>query len=171
MAIIDCPACGKHVSREAEACIHCGHPLQDRARRRSEPNRSSRRDSAMLVEARIANEKKSTGIAYALWLFLGGLGIHNLYLGRLLLFAVQLACFLLGPLGLILGLLGIALSAPDPQGSGANETGLALGSLSFVTGIVAGLVLGVTLLVDLFTIPSAVDKHTEALRRRYARQR
>jgi TM2 domain-containing membrane protein YozV len=39
-------------------------------------------DKYMLVEARVANEQKSTGVAYALWFFLGILSIHRFYLGR-----------------------------------------------------------------------------------------
>ena len=28
MALINCPECGKEVSDQAPACIHCGYPLQ-----------------------------------------------------------------------------------------------------------------------------------------------
>ena len=28
MALIKCPECGKNVSNQAEACIHCGYPLK-----------------------------------------------------------------------------------------------------------------------------------------------
>lgn len=27
MALINCPECGKEVSNKADACIHCGYPL------------------------------------------------------------------------------------------------------------------------------------------------
>jgi TM2 domain-containing membrane protein YozV len=36
----------------------------------------------MLVEQRLANDKKSTGVAYLLWFFLGGFGAHRFYLGK-----------------------------------------------------------------------------------------
>lgn len=36
----------------------------------------------MVVEARVANEQKSVGVAYALWFFLGILSLHRFYLGR-----------------------------------------------------------------------------------------
>lgn len=39
-------------------------------------------DQQMLIEQRVANEAKSTGLAYVLWFFLGGLGMHRFYLGR-----------------------------------------------------------------------------------------
>ena len=166
MVMIDCPDCGNSVSDSAPACIHCGRPMQGASA--PQPSQSGKRPSnnAMLAEAKVANEKKSVGLPYVLWFFLGTLGIHNFYLGRILLGVVQLACFVLGPLGLILGFLGIAFSSAGTEAS--NPAGLAIGSLAFVSGIIAGVVLGVTLLVDLFTIPSAVNNHTERLRRRYA---
>ena len=36
----------------------------------------------MLIEARIANDRKSTGVTYALWFFLGLLSLHRFYLGK-----------------------------------------------------------------------------------------
>ncbi len=39
-------------------------------------------DQELLIEARVANEAKSTGVAYALWFFLGILSVHRFYLGR-----------------------------------------------------------------------------------------
>ena len=29
MALIKCPDCGKEVSDKANACIHCGYPIED----------------------------------------------------------------------------------------------------------------------------------------------
>jgi TM2 domain-containing membrane protein YozV len=43
-----------------------------------------------VVEQRIANENKSTALAYVFWLFTGILGIHNFYIGRLKLGIVEL---------------------------------------------------------------------------------
>lgn len=28
MALINCPECGKKISDKADACIHCGYPIQ-----------------------------------------------------------------------------------------------------------------------------------------------
>lgn len=36
----------------------------------------------MLIEQRVANDKKSIGAAYLLWFFLGILSAHRFYLGR-----------------------------------------------------------------------------------------
>lgn len=30
MALIKCPECGKEISDKANACIHCGYPLNER---------------------------------------------------------------------------------------------------------------------------------------------
>ncbi len=45
----------------------------------------------MLVEQRLANEKKSTGLAYLLWFFLGGFAAHRFYLGSVGVGVAQLA--------------------------------------------------------------------------------
>lgn len=38
--------------------------------------------SELLVEQKVANARKSTGIAYTLFFFLGSFGAHRFYLGR-----------------------------------------------------------------------------------------
>jgi len=50
----------------------------------------------MLVEQKVANGKKSTGVAYLLWFFLGGFGGHRFYLGKTGTAAVQLVITLIG---------------------------------------------------------------------------
>lgn len=50
----------------------------------------------MLVEQKVANAKKSTGVAYLLWLFLGGFGGHRFYLGKTGTAVVQLIITLIG---------------------------------------------------------------------------
>lgn len=37
----------------------------------------------MMAEAAAIGQAKSTGIAYLLWFFLGALGVHKFYLGRI----------------------------------------------------------------------------------------
>jgi TM2 domain-containing membrane protein YozV len=36
----------------------------------------------ILIESRVANEKKSAGAAYLLWFFLGWISAHRFYLGK-----------------------------------------------------------------------------------------
>jgi TM2 domain-containing membrane protein YozV len=54
--------------------------------------------------------RKSTGVAYLLWFFLGGFGAHRFYLGQIGTAAAQLLLFVLGWLTLILGI-GLVLLA------------------------------------------------------------
>lgn len=73
-------------------------------------------------------QKKSAGVSYLLWFFLGGFGAHRFYLGQTGTAATQLILFLLGWLTIwILGL-GLLLLIP----------------------------LGIWLLVDAFLIPGIV---------------
>lgn len=53
-----CANCGKEMSESATACPHCGHPV--------------RKTSGL----------KSKAVFVILALFLGGLGIHRMYLGN-----------------------------------------------------------------------------------------
>lgn len=39
-------------------------------------------DQQILIETRIANERKSVGVAYALWFFLWFVSAHRFYLGK-----------------------------------------------------------------------------------------
>jgi TM2 domain-containing membrane protein YozV len=57
----------------------------------------------MLVEQKVANAQKSTGVAYLLWFFIGGFGGHRFYLGKTGTAVAQLiitivGCFTLVPL-------------------------------------------------------------------------
>ncbi|MFJ4144766.1 TM2 domain-containing protein [Pseudomonas sp. NPDC089734] len=59
--------------------------------------------SEMLVEQKVANAQKSTGVAYLLWFFLGGFGGHRFYLGKTGTAVAQLiitvvGCFTVFPL-------------------------------------------------------------------------
>ena len=93
----------------------------------------------MLVEQRLANDKKSTLIAYLLLIFLGWFGAHRFYLGQTGTAIAQLI-LMIGGTVLTVVLIGIPM--------------LAIG--------------GVWLLVDLFLIPGLVERDTanrrEALR-------
>ncbi|MBP6878253.1 MAG: TM2 domain-containing protein [Phenylobacterium sp.] len=81
------------------------------------------------------SSKKSAGVAYLLWLFLGGLGAHRFYLGRTGSGVAMLALTILG--WSLLFALGLGLLFLIP--------------------------LGIWLLVDLFTIPGMVRSHNTLL--------
>lgn len=50
-------------------------------------------DQQILIEARISNEKKSIGAAFALWFFLGIISAHRFYLNRPISALLQIASY------------------------------------------------------------------------------
>lgn len=91
----------------------------------------------MLVEQRLANEKKSAQVAWLLWLFFVGLPAHRFYLGKT---------------GSAVAMLLLALGGV---------------ALMFVhVGFLLGLVSGIWWLVDAFLIPGMVDQDTNSKRSR-----
>jgi TM2 domain-containing membrane protein YozV len=105
----------------------------------------------MLIEARVANDKKSAGLAYVLWFFIGGSGAQNFYLGKPLLGLLQLGCAVVG---------GVMLA-----------TGLAAGGTpSAAIGIALLALLGLTWIMDLFLIPSRVRAYSNRVRQRMLKE-
>lgn len=94
------------------------------------PPASADARSMMLYDS----QKKSAGIAYLFWFFLGGLGAHRFYLGRTGSGAAMLAICVLSLLLLVVG----------------------IGALGLV-------VIGIWALVDAFLIPGMVNEHNQAL--------
>jgi len=91
----------------------------------------------MLIEQRVTNESKSTGAAYLIWLFVGGLGGHRFYLGRPGSGAAILGLTVIGALTSVLGI-----------------------------GVVLLIVSGIWVLVDAFLIPGMIQKNKDEVRRR-----
>lgn len=89
----------------------------------------------MLIEQRVANDSKSTSTAYLLWLFLGGLGAHRFYLGRIGTGSIMLGLWLIGIFTVFIGI-----------------------------GIVPLGILGIWVLIDAFRIPSMVRSDKETIR-------
>jgi TM2 domain-containing membrane protein YozV len=79
-------------------------------------------------------QKKSTGAAYLLWFFLGGLGGHRFYLGQTGTAITQLILFVLGWLTLVI-VIGVFLLAA----------------------------VGIWLLVDAFLIPGMIEQQNMKL--------
>jgi TM2 domain-containing membrane protein YozV/SH3-like domain-containing protein len=92
-----------------------------------------------ILGSELAKYKKSTAVAYVLWFFLGGLGIHKFYIGK----TGMGIFYLLLVSGLIVG----------------SITGMSkeMGPAMIIAGS-CGLVLGIQLLVDLFTIPRQIRR-------------
>ena len=91
----------------------------------------------MLIEQRVTNEAKSTGAAYLIWLFLGGLGIHRFYLGRTVSGILLLLCTVIGAITLPIGI-----------------------------GLLFLFITGLWLLIDAFLIPGMVQSQKDEVRRR-----
>ncbi|WP_291199492.1 TM2 domain-containing protein [Hyphomonas sp.] len=52
-------------------------------------------EDQILIETRVANEKKSAGAAYFLWFFLGFLSAHRFYLGKPITAILQICSYFL----------------------------------------------------------------------------
>ena len=60
-------------------------------------------DDNLRTQLKFESSKKSTGVSYLLWFFLGGFGAHRFYLGRVPSGVAQLLLCLLGWLPLFIG--------------------------------------------------------------------
>ncbi|MGX1306041.1 TM2 domain-containing membrane protein YozV [Amorphus suaedae] len=93
-------------------------------------------EQQILIEQRVANDAKSAGAAYLLWFFLGGIGGHRFYLGRLGTAFTML----------LLTIGGVATAA-------------------FGIGFLLWAIVGIWWVVDAFLIPSIIQKQKDELRR------
>jgi TM2 domain-containing membrane protein YozV len=91
----------------------------------------------MLVEQRLANEKKSLTVAYLLWFFLAAFSAHRFYLGTTAGAVIQLGLFWGGLLLLIV-----------------------------YVGALLLLVWGIWIIADAFLIPGLVDKDAQSKKSR-----
>jgi TM2 domain-containing membrane protein YozV len=60
-------------------------------------------DDQLRAQLQFESSRKSSGVAYLLWFFLGGFGAHRFYLGRTGTAVAQLLLLLLGWLPMMLG--------------------------------------------------------------------
>jgi hypothetical protein len=118
------------------------------------PDRSAQLSVAQLqlIESRIANERKSLGLAYLLWFLFGPWGVCNWYLGKPRLAVLQIAG---GILGGVLFMIGGQLIAPS--------------LVSFV-GLLILAAWVLLFLADLFLIPRRAKAHSDRLRHQYEQE-
>ena len=105
-----------------------------------------------ILNIELDRRRKSTGIAYALWFFMGWLGLHKFYLGRI----AAGILYVVAPWVLIVSLFsGLIMAESNPEAGGAAVVAM--------FSLLALLVYGVWWVVDLFTIPGQVTACNENL--------
>jgi len=101
-----------------------------------------------ILESEMQKRRKSVGIAYLLWFFFGSLGIHKFYLGDTKK----------GLLYLVLGIFGwISIFTGGLAALGGSDGG----GFFAIIGMICIVVLGIMLLIDLFTIPGQIRSAEE----------
>ena len=107
MTMIFCRGCGKEIHETAPICPHCGAPQQ----------------VAPTFNASAAPSLKSQTVAGLLCAFLGGIGIHKFYLGRITAGVIYLVFCWTGIPGLlaIFDLFGIAFSKQENWAKKYNQ--------------------------------------------------
>ena len=101
-----------------------------------------------VLNSEMEKYKKSTGLAYVLWFFLGTLGIHKFYIGKTGWGFVYLLMGIIGWGALTFGLVGVAV----------EESGMGAG---IIVAIILLSLLGIFLLIDVFTISRQIRKAFE----------
>ncbi|MEZ5831184.1 MAG: TM2 domain-containing protein [Dongiaceae bacterium] len=93
-----------------------------------------------MIEDTVFAARKSGLVAYLLWTVFGSVGLHNIYLGRLKQGLAQMACGLF---------IYCTYVADDPWS---------------LIGLILGVPLSISLLVDVLRIPQYVVEYSERLR-------
>ena len=88
---VECPFCAEQIAARAKKCKHCGETVDVTMRRAEEALRASERNGGNVymnaavstpAPAYYSGPVRSRGVAIVLALFLGGIGGHKFYLGR-----------------------------------------------------------------------------------------
>lgn len=99
-----------------------------------------------ILNSELRNQRKSVGIAYLLYIFFGAIGVHQFYLGKwkrgLLYLILTISGWFMGGLGFI------SAGSYNNSASGGQ----------FILGFIMLVIVGIFLLIDLFTIPKQVRK-------------
>ena len=106
-----------------------------------------------ILRSEMDDHRKSTGISYLLYVFIGSIGIHKFYLGKWKM-GIFYALLTIG--GWSLGgfsFLGAMVGASDTDIGGA-----------LILGMLMLLAVGILLFIDLFTIPRQIRKTHEKLK-------
>jgi TM2 domain-containing membrane protein YozV len=99
-----------------------------------------------VIDTTVESARKSTLLAYILWLLFGGFGIHNFYLGKPVLAGLQLV-----------GTLAYLVTSRA-------------GDAAMLLALPIGIAVLISLLVDMCLMPMRVRAHSERLRARLEEQ-
>ena len=99
--------------------------------------------------------RKSVGLSYLLWFFLGTLGVHRFYLGSEKMGAFILSVGLFGWIWLIAG---IVATIGSDEAAVEPTSGVVM-----LVGLLAIAIVGIILLVDLFRIPDLCKQSNERI--------
>lgn len=108
----------------------------------------------IIFNSELDRKRKSNTTAYLLYFFLGTFGVHKFYIGKPIA-GFSYIFLLLG--GLVLTFSGLA-HTPDSVVTEESSTALAI-------GVTALALLGVSIAIDLFTIPGQIRKQEEQVRK------
>jgi len=101
----------------------------------------------VIFNAELERQSKGAVLAYVLWFFLGGLGVHNFYMGK-----VRWGLFYMGLTFIGWGLIIAGSSVKPIDGALASA------------GVLALIVLAILLLWDLITIPRQLKRRQESIK-------
>lgn len=108
----------------------------------------------VILESELKKKRKSMPLAYILLIFLGFLGVHKFYLGKTKQGVLYVLLSVVGFISLVVG-----------EFTGLISFG-ASGTTLFTFGLVCAGVLGVMLIIDLFTTPGQVRQFNETVESR-----
>ncbi len=108
----------------------------------------------LIFNAELQRRSKSTALAYVLWLLLGGVGVHNFYMGKVYWGLLYLVLGAFGWVFFLAGLVAGGLASGATDGSAGTA----------ILGILALGLLGLLLLWDLFTIPRQIAVREEGIK-------
>jgi len=89
MSEIKCPSCGASIDLNATECKYCGESIISQAPQYQVPPQQQQQYQAPQYQAPIYNQSgvpikyKNKTVAGLLGIFLGGLGVHKFYLGKI----------------------------------------------------------------------------------------
>lgn len=105
-----------------------------------------------IFNSEMEKHKKSPALVYLLWFFLGTLGIHKFHIGNIKFLIIYLVLGISGWVSLFVASMGVGMFSSKMRSAGG---GAAIGLGIFFVCIA---ILGIFLLLDLFTMPTQIRK-------------